>query len=179
MTRIGLFYGSSKGSTEGAAMRIKKEFNTIQSDLVTVINVADGDLSTMADYDKIILGSSTWDDGQLQEDWRDVFDQMDSQDLSGKQVAVFGFGDQYEFPGTFQCALGILAKKARERGAELVGLWPTQGYKFEHSEGLEDGSFLGLALDSANQYEMTRKRIKAWVQQLAREFELVKEASLS
>jgi hypothetical protein len=44
---------------------------------------------------------------------------------------------------------------------------------------LEDGSFLGLALDSANQYEMTRKRIKAWVQQLAREFELVKEASLS
>jgi flavodoxin I len=174
MTTIGLFYGSSKGSTEGAASRIKKEFDkTVQAGLVTVVNVKeDDDLSNMAGYDKLILGTSTWEDGQLQEDWQAVFAQLDTLDLSGKQVAVFGFGDQYEFGDTFQSAIGILARKARERGAEIVGLWPHTGYDFTHSDGVEDGHFLGLALDSVNQYEQTRPRIKAWVGQLSGEFGL-------
>jgi flavodoxin I len=170
MPSIGLFFGSSKGNTESAARRIKKEFDAIQSGLVTVVDVKTGDLSTLSEYDKVILGSSTWEDGQLQEDWMEVFKQLDGMDLSGKQVAVFGFGDQYEFSNTFQSAIGILAHKARERGGELVGLWPTDDYNFDESSAVENGHFLGLALDSANQYEKTRPRIKSWVQQLGKEF---------
>lgn len=172
MKKIILFYGSSRGNTESAARRIKKEFDAVEKDMVEVVNVAEGDLSKLADYDKIILGSSTWEDGDLQEDWRAAVTRMSGLDLQGKQVAVFGFGDQYEFSGTFQGAIGILARKARECGAEIVGRWPTTGYKFEKSTAVEDDTFLGLALDSVNQYDMTRPRIKSWVQQLKGEFGL-------
>lgn len=173
MTSIGLFYGSSKGNTETAAQRIKRELGKAAQDAtISMINVNEADLSTLGDYDKIILGTSTWENGQLQEDWLKVFRQMDTMDLSGKQVAVFGMGDQYEFADTFQNALGTLARKARERGAELVGLWPDEDYDYTASEGVEDGHFLGLALDITNQYDETRPRIKAWSKQIAGEFGL-------
>jgi flavodoxin I len=173
MTSIGLYYGSSKGNTEGAAERIKKEFDkTVKNGSVTLVDVKTGDITGMSEYDKLILGTSTWENGQLQEYWQNVISQIDKVDLNGKQVALFGFGDQYEFADTFLDALGTLAARVRERGGELVGYWPTDGYNFDQSEAVEDGHFVGLALDSANQYEMTRKRIKAWVQQISGEFGL-------
>jgi flavodoxin I len=169
---IGLFYGSSNGNTEGAARMIKEAFDQVQPDLVTLVNVAYDDLGTLSTYDKLILGSSSWDDGELQDDWRDVFDELDSFDLAGKQVAVFGFGDQVEYPTTFQNAIGTLAHKARERGAQLVGHWPTEGYTFEQSLAVEDGIFVGLSLDNDNQRQLTPQRINTWVQQLVKEFGL-------
>lgn len=173
MTRIGLFYGSKRGDTQSAAKKIKEAFDAVQKDLVTLHDVKNStDLSMMAEYDKLILGSSTWENGGLQEHWLAAFPQMDSVDLQGKQVAVFGLGDQYEFSSTFQGAIGVLAHKARERGAQLVGLWPTKGYEFDASPAVEDGHFLGLALDNMNQFEMSSKRIKAWVKQLTSEFGL-------
>ncbi len=170
MAKIGLFYGSKRGDTETAAWQIKEEFDQVEKDLVTVMNVKRIELSKMCEFDKVILGSSTWEEGNLQQFWMRALPQMDSLDLVGKQVAVFGLGDQMEFPTTFQGAIGILAKKARERGADLVGCWPTDGYTFEVSSGVENGHFLGLALDNTNQYEMTDRRIKAWVEQLKSEF---------
>lgn len=172
MGRIGLFYGSKRGDTRNAAEKIKEEFDAVQKDLVVVYNVKRTDLSQMAEYDTIILGSSTWEEGGLQEHWLRVFPQMDELDLQGKRVAIFGLGDQYEFSTSFQGAIGILARKSRERGAEVVGLWPTEGYHFESSPAVENGHFLGLALDNINQYELTNRRIKAWVGQLAKEFDL-------
>jgi flavodoxin I len=169
---IGLFYGSSNGNTEGAANLIKEAFDQVQPGMVTLVNVAYADLGTLPDYEKLILGSSSWDNGELQDDWRDVFAELDSFDLAGKQVAVFGFGDQVEYPTTFQDAIGTLAQKARERGAQLVGCWPTEGYTFEQSLAVEDGVFVGLSLDNDNQRQLTAPRISAWVQQLVQEFGL-------
>lgn len=176
MPTIGLFYGSKRGDTADAAFKIKEVFDTIEEDLVTVFNVKKVDLSKLEEFDKLILGSSTWEDGDLQMHWKRAFPQMDDINLSDKQVAVFGLGDQSEFSTTFQSAMGTLAQKARERGAELVGFWPTDGYTFQESPGVEDGHFFGLALDNTNQHEKTDKRIEAWVQQIAREFGVVREA---
>lgn len=173
MPKIGLFYGSKRGDTADAAIKIKEVFDTIEQDLVAVFNVKKVDLSQLEEFDKLILGSSTWEDGDLQMHWKRAFPQMDAIDLSNKQVAVFGLGDQSEFSTTFQSAMGTLARKARERGAALVGFWPIDGYQFKESPGVENGVFLGLALDNMNQYELTDKRIQTWVQQIAREFGLV------
>jgi flavodoxin I len=173
MTRIGLFYGSSAGNTEDAAQMIKKEFDALQPGVVSMVNVATyGDLKVMESYDKIIMGASSWLDGGLQEDWFRALPQLDEVNLQGKQVAVFGLGDQRNYPGAFQDAIGILATRARKRGGELVGTWPTEGYTFTHSQGVENGVFLGLALDNDNQLHLTMQRVKSWVQQLVREFGL-------
>ncbi len=172
MPKIGLFYGSKRGDTADAAEQIQKIFNKIEKDLVDVYNVKKVELTKLTEYDKIILGSSTWEEGELQLHWKRAFPQMDEIDLSGKQVAVFGLGNQSEFSTTFQSAIGTLARKARERGAELVGFWPIDGYDFMESPAVEDDMFLGLPLDNTNQYEMTEDRIITWVQQVAQEFGL-------
>lgn len=172
MSRIGLFYGSKRGDTADAAEKIKEAFDKVEKDLVDVYNVKKVDLSRMEEYDKLILGSSTWEEGSLQMHWIRAISQMDALDLSGKQVAVFGLGNQSEFSTTFQTAMGTLATKARAQGAELVGLWPIDGYEFDETSAVEDGWFVGLALDNTNQYELTEDRIKTWVKQLTREFGL-------
>jgi flavodoxin I len=170
MTSIGLFYGSKRGDTENVAYGIKEAFDAIQPDLLTVFNVKKVELSKMMEFEKLILGSSTWEGGNVQMNWLRKLPQMESVDLSGKQVAVFGLGDQMEFADTFQSAIGVLARKARDQGAELVGRWPTEGYTFTASEGVEDGHFFGLSIDTMNQHHLTDKRIKMWVEQLAKEF---------
>ena len=172
MPKIGLFYGSKRGDTADAAEKIQKAFNKIDNGLVEIFNVKKVALSKLEEYDKLILGSSTWEEGDLQMHWKRAFPQMDTLDLSGKQVAVFGLGNQSEFSTTFQSAIGTLARKARERGAELVGFWPIDGYDFLESPAVEDDMFLGLPLDNTNQYEMTDERILTWVQQVVQEFGL-------
>ncbi len=175
MPKIGLFYGSKRGDTADAAEKIKKSFDSIEKDLVTVFNIKKVEVTKLEEYDKLILGSSTWEEGDLQLHWKRAFPQMDSLDLNGKQVAVFGLGNQSEFSTTFQTAIGTLARKARERGAALVGLWPAEDYDFLESPAVEGDHFLGLALDNTNQYELTEDRIDIWVQQIAREFGIIEE----
>ncbi len=176
MTAIGLYYGTSTGNTEDAAEQIQKAFDALKPGMVTLIDVMKQDLSGMTTFDGLILGIPTWNDGELQSDWEDAISQMDDLDLQGKQVALFGLGDENGYPDTYQDAMGILARKARERGAELVGFWPTEGYNFEVSQAVEDGHFLGLALDNDVTPELTADRIKQWVQQVAIEFGVITNA---
>lgn len=173
MTKIGLFYGSTAGTTGDAAEYIKKVFNTFQTNLVEIHDVATCDLATMYDYDKLIIGVPTYNIGELQDDWYFVFDDLSDIVLVGIQVAIYGFGDQYAYSDTFQDAIGILGHQLRDVcGAELVGSWPIEGYDFEDSAGVEDGRFIGLALDDEGQPELTEKRIEQWVAQLIEEFGL-------
>jgi len=57
-----------------------------------------------------------------------------------------------------------------DRGAKVIGLTNPEGYTFERSVALRDGQFLGLALDVENQAGLSDERIKAWVEQLKKEF---------
>ena len=172
MAKVGMFYGSTTGNTETAADLIQKEFGKLGADLLDVFNVADANVAKMADYDCLILGSSSWGDGELQDDWDEVWNEVGNLDLSGKKVALFGLGDQFGFSDTFQDALKVLADKVKELGGELVGMWPNEGYEFDDSAALMGDKFLGLSLDEDNQSELTPERVKAWVAQLKDEFGL-------
>ncbi len=172
MSGIGLFFGSDTGNTASVSELIKKEFDRVQPGLVTVTDIARCNLCELEAYDKLILGVPTWNIGELQSDWDRLFPQMNTLNLSGKQVALFGLGDEAGYPDTYQDAIGIVGMKARECGAQLVGSWPTTGYDFLESRGVEDGRFIGLALDNDNAPDLTPERVKVWVQQLVREFGL-------
>ena len=45
------------------------------------------------EYEVLVLGTSTWGDGELQDDWYDGVKVLKSTDLSMKFVALFGCGD--------------------------------------------------------------------------------------
>ncbi|GAB2190383.1 flavodoxin FldB [Sessilibacter sp. MAH1] len=158
---IALFYGSSTCYTEMAAEKIAKYLGEANVD---VFNVSDEPIANALFYPNIIMGIPTWDYGELQEDWEEIWDEIDSVDFSGKTIALFGLGDQVGYPEWFLDALGYLHAKLSSLGANLVGYWPVEGYEFEESKALTpDGKhFVGLALDEENEFEQTDARIAQW-----------------
>ena len=168
MAKIGLFFGTQTGNTETIAETIQAEFGG--DGVVTVHNIADASADDFAEYPYLIIGCPTWNIGELQSDWEGFFDELDEIDFSGKQVAYFGAGDQVGYADNFQDAMGILAEKITALGATTVGQWPTDGYEFDSSKAVQNGKFVGLALDEDNQPELTGDRIKTWVAQLKSAF---------
>ncbi|MFA0031022.1 flavodoxin FldB [Vibrio sp. 10N.261.49.A12] len=168
--KIGLFYGSTTCYTEMAAEKIR---GIIGEDLVDIHNVKESPLSLMADYDLLLLGISTWDFGEIQEDWNELWEDIATTPMKGKVVALFGLGDQEGYGEWFLDAMGLLHEELKTAGAEFVGFWPNDdSYEFEASKALtEDKSqFVGLALDEDSQYELSDDRIASWVEQVLVEY---------
>ncbi|MDF7681398.1 flavodoxin FldB [Enterobacteriaceae bacterium ESL0689] len=165
---IGLFYGSSTCYTEMAAEKIR---DAIGSQYVTLHNLKEDAPQRMEDYDVLILGIPTWDFGEIQEDWEAIWQQLDTLDLAGKIVALYGLGDQLGYGEWFLDALGLLHAKLLSKEVKFVGYWPTTGYEFISQKAvIADGQrFAGLALDETNQYDLSDKRIDAWCQQILSE----------
>ncbi|WP_428771448.1 flavodoxin FldB [Vibrio sp.] len=167
--KIGLFYGSTTCYTEMTAEKMQA---ILGADLVDLHNVKESPLSLMADYDLLILGISTWDFGEIQEDWLAIWDSIGSLSLQGKYVALFGLGDQEGYGEWYLDAMGLLHDQVKQRGANIIGYWPNQGYQFDASKALtEDGSqFVGLALDEDSQYELSDERIESWLEQVLQQY---------
>lgn len=168
--QIGLFYGSTTCYTEMAAEKIQQQLDQLfDAPVVELFNIKDISLTKVEEYDFLIFGISTWDFGELQEDWESHWQDLEQLNLSGKVLACFGLGDQEGYAEWFQDALGMLHDVAVSRGAKPIGYWPnSEEYQFEASKALtEDGShFVGLALDDESQYDYSEQRITDWCSQL-------------
>jgi flavodoxin I len=159
MAKARIFYGSSTGNTQRIASLIKEELGDL---IESVTDIEEASADDVASAQALILGVSTWEDGQLQEHWNDFFPELDRMDLSGKTVALFGLGDSYGYSGEFVNALGTLYRKVVERGATVVGAWPTDGYDFEESSAVVDGQFVGLVIDEDNEADLSDDRVARW-----------------
>ena len=168
--KIAIFYGSTTGDTESAAEDIQSALQEAGLGPVEMFNVTNADLKEIENFDYILLGASTWNIGELQDDWDFAFSDLDDLDFTGKTVALFGQGDQLGYPDNYMDAIGIIGKKVRDLGATLIGKWSTDGYEHYDSLGIEDGMFMGLALDDTNQANQTDDRIAQWVPQIIQEF---------
>lgn len=168
---IALFYGSSTCYTEMAGEKIR---SYLGEDQVDIFNVADEPIATALYYDHLILGIPTWDYGELQEDWEEIWDEMDDLDFSQKTVALYGLGDQIGYPEWFLDALGYLYHKLAGQGTRLVGRWSAEGYQFEQSKAYlpDSHEFVGLALDDENDFAKSDERIATWCEQIKAEFGL-------
>ena len=167
--KIGLFYGSTTCYTEIAAEKIQE---TIGAELVELHNIKDIPLVNCLVYDFIILGISTWDYGEIQEDWESIWLDINDLDFNGKTVALYGMGDQIGYTDWFQDALGMLHEQVIAQGAHLIGYWPNQGYEFSASKALTEDNeyFVGLSLDEDNQYDLSENRINQWCAQILEEY---------
>jgi len=158
MGKTAIFYGSTEGNTEAVAYKLKDLLGGVD-----VYNVDSASADDLAKYDNIIFGASTWEIGELQEDWETFIDVLDDVDFSGKTVAYFGCGDADGYPDTFVDALGIIHERIKDSGATFIGAVETDDYTFDDSASLYDGKFIGLPIDEDNEPDMTDARLEKWV----------------
>lgn len=166
MKQIAIFYGSSSGTTEDIAGRIAGKLGIDNSN---VYDVASSKVADTASYDVLLLGSSTWGFGELQDDWDSFLPQLKKADLAGKTVAIFGTGDSSSYSDTFCDSIGIIYKELQGTGCTFCGAIPTNGYTYDESAAEIDGKFVGLPLDEVNEDDETDGRIDQWIEQLKSE----------
>ena len=168
MAKIGMFWGSSSQMTALASEIVKNEFESFHHQ-VESFDVRDG-IDSLPEFKNVLIGCPTWNVGELQDDWDMLFEDFKKISFTGVTGAFFGSGDQFGYSCNYLDAVGILAREFIEKGGNLVGKWPTEGYEFDESIALEDGKFLGLALDYDNQSSLSEERIKKWVHMIQSEF---------
>lgn len=157
MSKTIVVYGSTTGTCESIAQTLGDQLGA------EVINVSDLTANQLAEADNIVLGTSTWGAGELQDDWYDGVNVVKSANLSGKRVALFGCGDSASYSDTFCGGMKELYDAAVAAGATVVGAVSTDGYTFDDSDAVVDGQFVGLALDDVNEDDKTSERISAWL----------------
>lgn len=166
MKKIGIIYGSGTGTTGEIAERIAKKLGVESKDIYDVSSI---DISVFNEYEVLLLGTSTWGNGDLQDDWDNAIGKIKKLDLSGKAVALFGLGDSGSFSDTFCNGLGILYQELQSTGCTFYGSSDPEEYEFDSSDSIVDGKFVGLVLDEANESTLTNGRIDKWLEVLKAE----------
>lgn len=161
MKKVAIIYGSSTGVTADIADRIRGEMYEAAPTVIDVANV--GSSAVFEEYDVLILGTSTWGSGDLQDDWQNKLSLLSNANLSGKTVAFFGIGDSSTFSDTFVDGMGTLYDTVKGKGVALVGSVATAGYSYDNSLAEVAGELVGVAIDEANEPDQTETRIKSWI----------------
>lgn len=169
MAKIGIFYGSTTGTTKDIAGRIATKLGVESS---SVYDVADTAPSDVASYDVLLLGTSTWGAGEIQDDWEDFMAGLEVLDLSGKKVGLFGCGDE-SMSDTFCNGVGILYDRLKGSGAQFIGGYGTVGYEFEESLAVSADAVeaVGLLIDDVNHSDTVDERIDGWVVEIKKEID--------
>lgn len=167
MEKTAILYGSSSGNTETTAKNIAKRISNGQVEIFDVANIA---ASSVEPFKNLILGTSTWGVGDLQDDWEAFLPQFEKIDLSEKTVALFGLGDSSSYPDSFVDGMGIIYKTIQKKGCKIIGEVEADEYSFDDSEALVNGKFIGLPLDEDNESDHSDDRINNWLKQILPEF---------
>lgn len=168
MKKIGIFYGPEGGNVEKVALLVAKKIGSDRADLIPV---RDADERTVNQYDRIIFGLSTvgksnWDSENKNTDWDLFFPTLKFVEWEDKMVAIFGLGNQIQYPHHFVDAMGWLYELLEGLKVTVVGSCPVEGYVFKESEALREGQFVGLPLDEDFEQDLTQKRVGDWIRQL-------------
>ena len=105
MKKMGIIYGSSTGTCESIAQTIAEKLGVASVDVIDASKIT---TEKVESYDILLLGTSTWGDGELQDDWYDAIKMIKTADLNGKIVALFGCGDSESYCDTFCDGMGVI-----------------------------------------------------------------------
>lgn len=158
MKKIGIFYGSTTGTTEEVALEIAKCLGVDKSDVHDVASAAPSDIDP---YDVLILGASTWGAGELQEDMATFIDGLQTLDLREKMVAIFGCGDD-QMADTFCNSVGEIYHRLHDTHAVFFAPFNNDGFTYKHSDSDVKGMIVGLCIDNTNHAADTPARVKEW-----------------
>ena len=184
--QVGIFYGTSTGSTMTAADAIYEAFGPdVAAEPVDIETIeAGGIAAAFGAHDALVVGTPTWNTGADTErsgtGWDDLYySQLPAlrQVLEHKKVAVFGLGDQVSYSDNYADATGELYDVFESLGCQMMGAWSQEGYEHDDSKAIRGDKFCGLLLDMVNQEDMTEERVIQWVAQLRSEGFLQGEAA--
>ncbi len=153
-----IIFGSSLGNTRFVAEKLEQLIpgsELMEASAVTTENIAK--------YPNLILGTSTWGVGLLQDEFDTFMELLQQQDLKGKTVALFGLGDQQNYPDSFCDGMGKIYELLQNKGVQFIGEWSADEYDFTTSRATMGENLVGLALDEDNEPDLTDYRLKNWV----------------
>jgi len=165
--KTAIIYSFNTTKSKNAAEKIIEAYG---KDKIEALNAEEITGEIFLSYDFLILSQPTWFDGELANYWDEFVPELEDLDLKGKIFALFGLGNQKEYPENFGDAVGIMAEILENAGAKLIGFTSTEGYNFESSKAVRADQFAGLMLDQDTQAKLSEKRIKDWIAKLNKEF---------
>jgi flavodoxin I len=166
MAKIGIFFGGNdNGSTAKIARLIQQEFGEGEAILYNVHSATKENLLL---HDFLVFGTASWGIGEMHTDWENFIDEIVETDLGERKIALFGLGDQVEYPESFVDGMGSIFCRLTDK-SKVVGYTSTRGYHYYFSTAEVEDHFVGLAIDEDSQQELTLERIKKWVSQLKAE----------
>lgn len=164
MNKTAVFYGSSSGNTEIIAKILAEK---TEADL---FNVANKPVNEIERYKNLVLGTSTWGIGDLQDDWESFLPDLKKANLNGKTLALFGLGDSGSYSDSFVDGMGIIYDAIKDKGCSIVGCIVTNGYSYKGSRAVVDGKFVGLPIDEDNESNLTQNRLEKWIEEIKKNF---------
>ena len=130
MKTIGLFYAMNAAKTSHIAEKIREDLGGVK--VIEVVLIEKAWQNDFQAYDNMIVGASTWFDGELPTYWDELVPELESLDLKGKKVAIFGLGDQKKQQGGqnhqswhFMHQPCTLSSVVASQGSGLTG-WPAR-----------------------------------------------------
>ncbi|GAB3799151.1 flavodoxin [Virgibacillus kimchii] len=122
MNKILVVYASQTGNTElmAESMIALLEHNKI--DVTTKTFDFDPiDVEELAAYDAVLIGTHTWDDGDLPYEVEDFYEELEDVNIENHLFAVFGSCDS--FYDTYGGAIDLMGERLEELGARVVSPW--------------------------------------------------------
>ncbi|MDR2562743.1 MAG: flavodoxin [Prevotellaceae bacterium] len=159
MKKIGIFYGSSTGTTESVAKLIASKLGINSSDIYDVESAK----PNLSEYDILLFGASSVGFGDLPDHWENYLKTLEESDLTDKTVALFCCGDSYTYPDSFCGAMRKIYDVLKNKSCTIVGAVPVEGYATTESEAVIDGKYIGLAIDNDNEDNLTQERVENWI----------------
>ena len=161
MKKTLVVFGSSTGNCQGFAEIVAQKLKA------DIVDVNDINIEKLAEYDNLVLGTSTWGSVEMQDDWYDGVGKLKDADLSGKTVALFGCGDADSYSDTFCGGMREIYDTVKASGANILGGVDAAEYTYDDSESVVDGKFVGLALDVNEDETKSEGRIDKWIQSIS------------
>lgn len=116
MSKVLIVFGTLTGNTQNVAEKLQAKLTEAKHE-VTLKNITEANPGDFTSHDYLLFGSSTWDDGNLQQDVASFFENNDiiNLGLKGKKLAIFGCGDSSY--AQFCHAVDLLDEKLTTAGA--------------------------------------------------------------
>src|SRR5690625_2899756 len=119
MGKILMIYASQTGNTEMITDIIAYNLTGLGHEVIIKSFDFDAiDMNSLQDYDAVLVGTYTWDDGEMPYEVEDYYIDLEDADITGLLFGVYGSADS--FYDTYGLAIDLVATRAKNLGANVV-----------------------------------------------------------
>ncbi len=119
MGKVLIAFASQTGNTEMITDLLEQDLQQLGHEVtVKTFDFDVIDVDTLPDYDALLVGTYTWDDGEFPYEVEDFYIDLEGVDLTGLVCGVYGSADS--FYDTYGLAIDLMADRLKNLGATMV-----------------------------------------------------------